>query len=71
MQYTVLGSSGFIGRNLIKYLDSIGCEYYAPDRHLHEIMDKPLGHVIYCIGLTADFRTALPDLMGLRYHINQ
>jgi nucleoside-diphosphate-sugar epimerase len=55
-QITVLGASGFIGSHLVKRLKERGLEYYSPDRK-EELPRRNLGHVIYSIGLTADFRT--------------
>jgi nucleoside-diphosphate-sugar epimerase len=52
---TVLGASGFIGSNLVDILTKKGYEYYAPKRN-EDLVGKDLGKVIYCIGLTADFR---------------
>lgn len=52
---TVFGASGFIGSALIKKLEQTGTEYFAPSRD--ETLKGPLGNVIYCIGLTADFRS--------------
>ena len=54
--FTVLGASGFIGSHLVKYLKSEGCDCHAPVRG-EDISTQNLGNVIYCIGLTADFRT--------------
>jgi nucleoside-diphosphate-sugar epimerase len=54
--YTVLGSKGFIGSYLLKFLQQRGLNYFAPERNDTRIFTEPLGHVIYCIGLTADFR---------------
>lgn len=53
---TVLGATGFIGRHLLARLraDSVACE--APARNDPGLFDRPLGHVIYAIGLTSDFR---------------
>lgn len=56
MNWTVLGGSGAIGRSLVSYLVSAGEDVFVPDRKLEDIYDKPLGHVINAIGLTADFR---------------
>lgn len=53
---TVLGSTGFIGSNLINYLKQENIEFYAPSKDYSFELDKKLGHVIYCIGLTSDFR---------------
>jgi nucleoside-diphosphate-sugar epimerase len=53
---TVLGASGFIGSALVKRLSETKVEHLAPDRG-ESLTNKQLGHVIYCIGLTADFRT--------------
>lgn len=53
---TVLGASGFIGSQIIKKLIFGSLPFYAPSRE-ESIFNKDLGDVIYCIGLTADFRT--------------
>jgi nucleoside-diphosphate-sugar epimerase len=53
---TVLGGSGFIGRKLCQRLAASGIEYCAPARD-EPLSGLNLGEVIYCIGLTADFRT--------------
>lgn len=53
---TVLGASGFIGSHVIKRLDALGTEYQAVGRD-EAVPGGPLGHVIYCIGVTADFRS--------------
>ncbi len=57
MKFTVFGGSGFIGRNLVEYLERKGHEVRAPVRGEDEIIGADLGHVIYAIGLTGDFRT--------------
>ncbi len=61
MKFTILGASGIIGSALFKELKERKCEVYAPTRAelgggLEGISGRDLGHVIYCIGLTADFR---------------
>jgi len=53
---TVLGGSGFIGSQLIEALRQRNLEYFAPARE-ENLSGQDLGTVIYCIGLTADFRT--------------
>ncbi|OQP50815.1 hypothetical protein A4H97_03040 [Niastella yeongjuensis] len=55
MKFTILGSSGFVGSHIVKELKQSQAEYYAPARD-ENLLDKDLGNVIYCIGLTADFR---------------
>jgi nucleoside-diphosphate-sugar epimerase len=52
---TVLGASGFVGSHLVIKLKSLGIEFYVPQRN-DNLCDKELGDVIYCIGMTADFR---------------
>jgi nucleoside-diphosphate-sugar epimerase len=53
---TLLGASGFIGQRLHKRLEELNLERYAPARG-EDLSGKQLGDVIYCIGLTADFRS--------------
>lgn len=58
--FTILGAGGFIGRGLVSWLR-------GSDRIVHAVTRaslpallasrRPAGHVIDCIGLTADFRT--------------
>lgn len=52
---TVLGASGFIGSHLVARLQELNAPCFAPDRD-EDLAGKSLGHLIYCIGLTADFR---------------
>ena len=64
--FTVLGSNGFIGSNLCKHLKKNGHEVVSADRtwlagaRTSKFSTNPynenLGHVIYAVGLTADFR---------------
>jgi nucleoside-diphosphate-sugar epimerase len=62
MSHTVLGSNGFIGKELVKSLRDAGAVVHAPERHEVAALganrkDRNFGHVFYCIGLTANFRT--------------
>jgi nucleoside-diphosphate-sugar epimerase len=52
---TVLGASGFIGSHLAKKIRAAGSDCFLPGRD-EDLSGRELGHVIYCIGLTADFR---------------
>lgn len=61
--FTILGGTGQIGRALAAYLRSAGEHVHVPDRTSAEIYDQPLGHVIYAIGVTADFRSRPIDTM--------
>ena len=56
--FTVLGASGFIGKSLAAWLREQGHEVQTPTRDLTsaELIASVRGHVLYCIGLTADFR---------------
>jgi nucleoside-diphosphate-sugar epimerase len=55
MKFTLFGASGFIGGHLQQFLKHCGHEVYAPGRD-ENFSKRDLGHVVYCIGLTADFR---------------
>ena len=56
MTFTVFGASGFIGSALAAHLRAQGHEVRAASRAGGELRGRPLGHVIYAIGLTGDFR---------------
>lgn len=65
---TVLGGSGFIGQRLARHLEAEGCKVWVPERDDSTIFEKPLDHVFYCIGLTADFRSRPFDTV--RAHVS-
>ena len=52
---TILGASGFVGSHLVAALSARNIDHLAIKRH-DEIPRRNLGDVLYCIGLTADFR---------------
>jgi nucleoside-diphosphate-sugar epimerase len=52
---TLFGASGFIGFHLAEHLERSGEEYQAVGRG-DAVPRGPLGHIIYCIGVTGDFR---------------
>ncbi len=54
--FTILGSRGFIGSQLVRHLHSAGVACETPARG-DDLRGRSLGHLIYCAGLTADFRT--------------
>lgn len=56
-RFTVLGASGAIGSRLVKTLRASGHQVFAPARDDSACLTQPLGHVIYAIGITADFRS--------------
>ncbi len=57
--FTVLGAQGFIGKALFCWLRERGQDVHSPARDLTpvDLAASLRGHVIYCIGLTADFRS--------------
>lgn len=54
---TVLGAGGFIGSHLVRHLRAAGTACDAPARDDRSWLARPLGHVVYAVGLTSDFRT--------------
>ena len=55
--FTVIGASGYIGSRLAAHLRARGHAVWAPARGDAQLQQRALGHVLYCAGLTADFRT--------------
>lgn len=60
MRVTLLGSSGFIGSSLAAHCHARGIEFQVVSRSM-PANHEDLGHVIDCVGMTADFRTRLLD----------
>jgi nucleoside-diphosphate-sugar epimerase len=53
---TVLGGSGFVGSAIIRRLEHAKLDHVAPGKN-ETLTGKNLGDIIYCVGLTADFRS--------------
>jgi nucleoside-diphosphate-sugar epimerase len=60
---TVLGASGFVGRHVTRELDRRQTAYWAPSRD-ERLSGRELGHVIWCAGVTAEFRTRPLDTVA-------
>ena len=56
-RYTVIGAAGFVGRHVVKRLRAAGIEPVCPVRDDPALWDRDLGRIIYCAGLTGDYRT--------------
>jgi nucleoside-diphosphate-sugar epimerase len=56
MRFTVFGATGFIGSSVTGHLRGLGCEVVTPARGEMLPAGEHLGHVVYAIGLTGDFR---------------
>lgn len=65
--FTIIGASGFIGSSLAHALRGRGHVVSAPGRKSTAIFRRPLGHVIFAAGVTADFRTRPYDTV--RAHV--
>lgn len=71
MRFTIFGANGFIGSALAEKLKESGHDIWCPTKQDIENRigcSQPLGHVIYAIGRTADFRTRLSDT--IEAHVN-
>ena len=71
MLFTILGSSGFIGKNLVNHLNNIGMEVHTPDVRRDDITKKNLGHVIYAIGDFVYKKNTLNFIESHVGHLNQ
>src|SRR5580692_8093898 len=68
MKFTVLGGSGFIGGHMATHLRARGYEVDVPPRDTALLYGRNLGHVIYAIGLTGNFRQRPYD--AIEAHVN-
>ncbi|MGH8052125.1 MAG: NAD-dependent epimerase/dehydratase family protein [Arenimonas sp.] len=57
MRFTVLGGNGFIGSHLVAKWRAAGHEVLVPKHESRPDPKMNLGHVVYAIGLTGDFRS--------------
>lgn len=67
MSVTILGGEGFIGRRLRAECERRGFDVKVPPRGALP-QDEDLGHVFYCIGVTADFRSRPFDTVEAHVH---
>ena len=56
MKFTVFGSKGFIGKNIVEFLKKQNHECFCPMVLNDEIFSKPLGNIIYAIGVSDSLR---------------
>jgi len=56
MKFTILGGNGFIGSHLVEEISRLDYDCESPAREDQSIFNKNLGHLIYAVGLTANFR---------------
>jgi nucleoside-diphosphate-sugar epimerase len=54
-RFTIIGGRGFIGGHLAAHMAASGHDVAAPARGA--LPSRDAGHVVYCAGLTADFRS--------------
>ena len=62
-RFTIFGSTGFIGRHLAAKLKAAGHDVLEVTRRNMPDSKENLGNAIYCVGLTADFRSRLPETL--------
>jgi nucleoside-diphosphate-sugar epimerase len=62
-EFTVFGARGFIGRHLVQHLRSMGRTCFEPARDDNSVFQGDLGNIIYCVGLTADWRARPLDVV--------
>ena len=55
--YTVIGAGGFVGSHVVARLQAAGIAPWCPERDDPGLWDRDLGRIIYCAGLTGDYRT--------------
>lgn len=67
MNFTIFGGQGYIGRHLQRHLCQAGYTVRVPHREERPLGER-LGHVIYAIGLTGNFRSQ--HIATIDAHVN-
>jgi nucleoside-diphosphate-sugar epimerase len=62
-RFTVIGGSGFIGSELVRHLQAEGHSCRVPARG-EPLEPGDLGHVVYCAGLTGDWKARPYEAVG-------
>jgi NAD dependent epimerase/dehydratase family. len=60
---TVIGANGFVGSHLTAKLRTLGFDVFCPEKGDPSVYSRPLGHLFYCAGITADFRSRPYDVV--------
>jgi len=55
--FTILGAGGFLGSHLLPRLIQSGYSVSTPAKINSDVLKARHGRIIYCIGLTSDFRS--------------
>lgn len=64
-RYSVFGADGFVGSEIVRRLEAKGAHVLRVTRDTWPESGASLGHVIYAIGITADFRSRLVETFEL------
>lgn len=64
--YTIFGGFGFVGTELTRQLKATGASVSQVGRDSWPLEGSELGHVIFCIGMTADFRKRLLETFEIQ-----
>ena len=67
LRFTVVGAAGFVGTRVCATLQARGAQVWVPARNEPWPWEVPLGHVIYCAGLTADYLARPFDTVPVSY----
>jgi nucleoside-diphosphate-sugar epimerase len=65
-RYTIFGGRGFIGSEIAGQLERNGCDVVRIGRHDWPEPGAHLGHVIFTVGMTADFRRRLLETVQMQ-----
>ena len=70
-KFTIFGSHGFVGSEIARQLEEVGETVVRVGRDSWPVVGSELGQVIFCIGMTADFRKRLVEtfeIQAIRLH---
>lgn len=69
-KFTIFGHSGFLGKNIVDFLEKNNLRYFLPKRDKY-VFKKNLNNIIYCIGTDDIYKNPIETINSNLYRLSQ